>query len=92
MAHDFKQKEPSKTEKVLYELMMNQQGMERAIWSNSSVIMVVAMLLKLDPKDIALALNDDEKLKEFSNKINEEIKKLPRKEDKPAEAESNPQV
>ena len=76
MANDFKHKEPSKTEKVLYELMMNQQNMERALWSNSSVVMAVAMLTGTDPKKVAELLTNDEKLKEFSGQINEEIKNL----------------
>ncbi len=80
MANDFKHKEPSKTEKVLYELMMAQQGMERAMWSNSSVIMALAMLQGVDPEKVAQVLvNDDAKMKEYGNKVNEAIKRLEEK-------------
>ncbi len=77
MAKDFLKKEPSKTEKVLYELMMAQNSMEKGLWSTSSLVLVLAILTKQDPKAIAeMMVNGDEKLKEFSGKINEEIKKL----------------
>ena len=77
MGKDYLKKEPSKTEKVLYELMMAQNSMEKGLWSTSSLVLVLAMLTKQDPKAIAeLMVNGDEKLKEFSGKINEEIKKL----------------
>ena len=80
MANDFKHKEPSKTEKVLYELMMAQQGMERAMWSNSSVIMAIAMIQGMDPEKIAeILVNQDPKMKEYGNKVNEAIKKLEEK-------------
>lgn len=86
MPHDFKHKEPSKTEKVLYELMRNQQGMERALWSNSSVVMAIAMLQKVDPEKIAEMLVDKEpEMKEYSKKINDAIKKLEEKKDGSAE-------
>lgn len=77
MGKDYLKKEPSKTEKVLYELMMAQNSMEKGLWSTSSLVLVLAMLTKQDPKAIAeMMVNGDEKLKEFSGKINEEIKKL----------------
>jgi len=77
MAKDFLKKEPSKTEKVLYEIMMAQNSMEKGLWSTSSLTIILAMLTKQNPKDIAeLMINGDEKLKKFSTEINEEIKKL----------------
>ena len=76
MANDFKRKEPSKTEKVLYELMMAQQSMERGLWSNSSVVMAIAVLTNIDPAKVAELLVNDEKIKEYSKQVNEEIKKL----------------
>jgi hypothetical protein len=77
MANDFKQKEPSKTERMLYELVMAHNQMEKGLWSTSTVAMALAMLTKQDPKEIAeLMVNGDAKLKEYSQKINDEIKKL----------------
>ncbi len=77
MANDFKQKEPTKTEKMLYELVMAHNQMEKGLWSTSTVAMALAMLTKQDPKEIAeLMVNGDAKLKEYSQKINDEIKKL----------------
>ncbi len=77
MGKDYLKKEPSKTEKMIYELVMAQNSMEKGLWSTSSLVMVLAILTKQDPKEIAeLMVNGDEKLREFSGKINEEIKKL----------------
>jgi hypothetical protein len=77
MANDYLKKEPSKTEKMMYELAISQQHLERSLWSTSTVLMALAILSKADPKEIAeMMINGDEKIKEFSTKINEEIKKL----------------
>lgn len=77
MSKDYLKKEPSKTEKMIYELVMAQNSMEKGLWSTSSLVIVLALLTKQNPKDIAeLMVNGDGKLKEFSGKINEEIKKL----------------
>lgn len=77
MANDYKQKEPSKTEKFLFDLAMNQQQMEKGLWSTSTLVISLAMLTKQDPKELAeLVVNGDEKIKEFSKKVNDEIKAL----------------
>ncbi len=77
MANDFKHKEPSKTEKMLYELVMAHNQMEKGLWSTSTVVMALAILTKQDPEKIAeLMVNGDAQLKEYSQKINEAIKKL----------------
>ena len=74
---DYKQKEPTKTERMLYELAMAQNQMEKGLWSTSTVVMALATLTKQEPSAIAnLMVNGDDQLKEFSNKVNEEIKKL----------------
>ncbi len=95
MGKDYLKKEPSKAEKMIYELVMAQNSMEKGLWSTSTVVMVLAMLAKQEPKAIAqLMVNGDEKIREFSSQINEEIKKLEEekhkghdhaKEEKPAE-------
>ncbi len=77
MPNDYVKKEPTKTERMLYELVMAQNSIEKGLWSTSSLVMVLAMLTKQEPKEIAeLMVNGDEKLREFSTKINDEIKKL----------------
>lgn len=88
MANDFKRKEPSKTEKVLFDLMINQQQMEKGLWSTSTLVIALAMLTKQDPKDVAeLMVNGDEKIKEFSKKVNDEIKAMEEKK-RPASAKA----
>ncbi len=77
MPTDFKQKEPSKTEKMLYELAMNMNAMEKGLWSTSTLVITLAMLTKTDPKDVAeMMVNGDAKLKEFSKQVNDAIKAL----------------
>jgi hypothetical protein len=77
MAHDFKHKEPSKTEKMIYELVMNQQSMEKGLWSTSTLAIIMGILNDVEPEKIAeLMVNGDDKIKEYSKKINEAIKKL----------------
>jgi hypothetical protein len=77
MANDYLKKEPSKSEKMMYELAIGQQHLERNLWSTSTVVMAIALIAKIDPKQVAeLMVNGDEQIKEFSIKVNEEIKKL----------------
>ena len=77
MPNDYIKKEPSKTEKMLYELVMAHNQMEKGLWSTSTLVISLAMLTKTSPEEIAeLMVNGDEKLKEFSGKINEAVKKL----------------
>jgi hypothetical protein len=76
MSNDYKQKEPTKTEKMLYELAMAQNQMEKGLWSTSTVVMALAVLTKADPEEVAKLMVDDAKLKEYSQKVNDEIKKL----------------
>lgn len=75
MSHDYLKKEPSKTEKMLYELAMAQHQMEKGLWSTSTVVMALAILAKTKPEDLAeLIANGDAQIKEFSEKVNEIIK------------------
>lgn len=77
MAHDFKQKEPTKTEKVLYDLMMRQEMMDRSLWTTSAHVIALGMLLNIEPEKVAEALvGGQDKIKEYGNKINEAISKL----------------
>lgn len=77
MPNDYIKKEPSKTEKMIYELAMNMQQMEKGLWSTSTVAMVLGILMKAKPEEVAeLMVNGDEKIKEFSAQVNEAAKKL----------------
>ena len=76
MSNDFKRKEPTKTEKVLYEFFMQQQGMERALTTNSALMISLAMLLNIEPEKLAETLSDNEKIKAYSDKINKKIDEL----------------
>ena len=76
MPNDYIKKEPTKTEKMIYELAMAQHQMEKGLWSTSTVVMALAILTKTKPEDLAeLMANGDPKIKEFSEKVNEIIKK-----------------
>ena len=62
---------------MFYELAVAQHQMEKGLWSTSTVVMVLGILTKSKPEDIAeLMVNGDEQIKEFSSKINEAAKKL----------------
>ncbi len=87
MANDFKKKEPSKTEKVLYELFMHQQHLDQNIATTSATVVSMGMLLNVDPVKVAeLLVNGGEKLKDYSKKINDEIDRLSQEKKKSAPA------
>jgi len=77
MANDYVKKEPTKTERMLYELAMAQNQMEKGLWSTSTLVLVVAMLTKQKAEDVAeLMVNGDDKIKAFSEQINKVVKEL----------------
>jgi hypothetical protein len=77
MPNDYVKKEPTKAEKMIYELYVQQQQMEKAMWSTSTLVITLAVLTKQDPKAIAeLMVNGDEKLREFSKQVNEAVSAL----------------
>lgn len=77
MSQDFKHKEPTKTERMLYEIVMAQNSMEKGLWSTSSLVIILAMMTNQDPEKIAeMMVNGQDQLKEYSNKVNDAIKKL----------------
>lgn len=77
MAKDYLKKEPTKNEKMLYELAMHQQMMDERVYSTSLHLLALGKALDIDPKKMAEILTDEtEKLKEYGNKINEEIEKI----------------
>jgi gas vesicle protein len=83
MYKDFQKKEPTKAERMMFELAMHQQSIERSLWTNSAFASALAMLLKVDPKQIAAMLvNSNDEIKKYSQEINDEIERL-EKEKKP---------
>ncbi len=77
MAKDYLKKEPSKTEKVLYELYMQTQIMDRNLMTNSALLCAIAMEKGINPQKLAeILIKDNEKIKEYSKALNEEIGKL----------------
>jgi hypothetical protein len=77
MGKDFLKKEPSKTERMLYELAMHQETIERRQLTNSAHILAMGMLLNVDPEKIAALLaNPDDKVKEYGDKINKALDKF----------------
>lgn len=92
MPNDYLKKEPSKTEKVMYELLMRLQQLENQTFSNSLTVLAVALAAGADAEKIAKFLTtDEEKIKEFGKSINEAIAKLrPAKEEMPKAQELDP--
>jgi hypothetical protein len=76
MSKDFLKKEPTKTEKVLYELMLGQQELDRRVFSNAAHILAVGLVAGLDPEKVAEMMDNDAKIKEYSDKVNAKLKEL----------------
>lgn len=77
MSNDFKKKEPTKTEKVLYELMMRQEMADRNLWTTSAHVIGLGMLLNIKPEQIAeLLVQGQDKIKDYGQQINQAIEKL----------------
>jgi uncharacterized membrane protein (DUF106 family) len=89
MASDFKQKEPSKNEKMFYEIFMQMQGMERSLFTNSAHIIAMGIILGVEPEKVAQIIMDNEKIKDYSAKINEAMKKLQEKPKDETKVEEN---
>lgn len=77
MANDYMKKEPTKAEKMIYELAMHQQMLDRNLVSNSAHIVAMGILLNIAPEKVAeILVSGDDKIKEYGKKINEEIDRL----------------
>ena len=88
MSKDYIKKEPTKTEKFMYELAMHQQQLENQTFSNSMTVLAVALACGVDAEKVAKFLtSDEEKIKEFGKAINAAIDKFKEsketKEEKP---------
>jgi hypothetical protein len=88
MPNDYVKKEPTKTEKFMYELAMHQQQLEHQTFSNSMTVLAVALAMGADAEKIAKFLTtDEEKIKEFGKSINAAIEKLRPAKEEPPKAE-----
>ena len=83
MAKDFQKAEPTKNEKMFYEIAMHLNELDHRTWSVSSHVLALGILLKIDPKKMAEILTGDEKtIADYAKLINDEIQKI-QKEKKP---------
>lgn len=77
MPKDFQRPEPSKNEKMFYEIAMHLNDLDHRTWSVSSHVLAMGILLNVDPQKMAEILTGDEKqLSEYAKKINEAIQKI----------------
>ncbi len=77
MSKDFMKPQPTKNEKMFYDLMMSMDVLDRRVWSTSSFVTALAILLKAKPEEIAkLLTTDHDKIKAFSKQVNDEIDKI----------------
>ena len=85
MPNDFKKKEPTKTEKMLYEMFMHQQQLESNVAQLSRVFMDINSRLiclcraKIEPEVLAKFMLEEPAneawMKNFNLRLEEEIKK-----------------
>lgn len=74
---DFNKKAPTKTEKMIFDLAVFQQEIEKNLWSTSQLVLCMALANNLKPEDLAeLMINGGEKLKEFTVLLNNKMKDL----------------
>src|SRR5579864_6422014 len=77
MAKDFAKPEPTKNEKMFYEIAMHLNDLDHRTWSVSSHVLAMGILLKIDPDKMAEILTGDEKaISEYAKKINDAIQKI----------------
>jgi hypothetical protein len=79
--------QPTKNEKMFYDLMMSMDVLDRRVWSTSSFVTALAILSKASPKEVAeLLTTKQDKIKEFSKQVNDEIDKIEEAEKKTGES------
>ncbi len=77
MANDFKKKLPTKNEALMYEVAGAIRDIDTRLWSVSSHVLALGAILNVDPAKIAeLLTGDDAKIKEYAQKVNDEIQKI----------------
>src|SRR5579864_4669120 len=76
MPNDFQKAQPSKNEKMFYEIIIRQEAMGRDLWTVSANVLALCLLLKVDPKKVAELLVDEKQTKEYADQINAELRKI----------------
>ncbi|MDB4940114.1 MAG: hypothetical protein JWO40_539 [Candidatus Doudnabacteria bacterium] len=77
MANDFQKKQPTKNEKMFYDMAMSLEMIDRRLWTTSSFVSALAILANVEPEKVARLLTTDmNKIQDFSKKINDEINKI----------------
>jgi len=91
MPKDFQKKEPTKNEKMLFEVAMHQQMLDRSLATNSAFIAAVALMQNIDPKKVAEFLTTGhDKIKAYSDQINVAIGEI-EKTEKEKQAQNKPE-
>jgi hypothetical protein len=81
MPSDFNQKQPTKNERMFYEMIQQLDVLDRRVWTTSSFVSALGILTKADPEKIAeLLTTGQEQIKEYSKKINDAIDKIEERE------------
>jgi hypothetical protein len=77
MANDFKSRQPTKTERVIYEIAMRMDVIDRNTFSNSAHLCALGIVLGVAPEKIAeLLVSGGDQIQDYGKKINEAIDKL----------------
>ncbi|GAC1412479.1 MAG: hypothetical protein NVSMB66_1530 [Candidatus Doudnabacteria bacterium] len=77
MANDFLKKQPSKNEKMFYDMAMSMDMLDRRLWTTSSFVTALALLTKTDPEEVARLLTTDmSKIQDYSKQVNDAITKI----------------
>lgn len=85
---DYLKREPTKNEKMIYELTMKSLHLDQGLMTNASQMCAMGILLKVDPKDMAeLMVTKRVEIESYATKLNEELKKL-----YDAQKEKQPQI
>lgn len=80
MPSDRQGKQLTKNEQMLYELYMRQDEISHSLYTTTQVATAVGMLLGVDPEKIAQMLTTDrEKIKEYTQKVNQAIQEVEKK-------------
>ena len=77
MSNDYQKKQPTKTERLLYEMAMRMEMTDRNMWSNSAHLCALGILLDVKPEKVAeLLVNGGEQIAAYGKAINEEAERL----------------
>jgi hypothetical protein len=92
MANDYLKKQPSKNEKMFYDMAMSMDMLDRRLWTTSSFVTALAILSGVDAEKVARLLTTDmTKVQEFSKQINDAITKIESEEKAKTGSESSEQ-